>query len=364
MVLRGKRNPTPTAPPSPDDTLAPDATAVLSVRDLTVEYRTEAGAARAVRNVDLDIFPGEAVGLIGESGSGKSTLGLALLRLLVRTAHVSHGTAQFRQHNGEIVDLLAMSNAAMRRFRWAEMAMVFQSALNALNPVLRVQDHFRDTARAHGKRDDRGTRERAAELLRMVQLDPERVLPAFPYELSGGMRQRVSIALSLLLSPQMVILDEPTTALDIITQRAIIDVVRDLRERLGFTMLFISHDLSLASELADRVATMYAGKIVEIGPVRQVFHDPKHPYTIGLMNAVPPIAGTAFVELTTIPGSPPSLTSVPPGCAFHPRCPYATEVCRTDIPPLIVVGPKHAAACWHHDKVDRARAFKERVPHG
>lgn len=364
MAARGRRDRTTTTTPPPDGAHAPDATAVLSVRDLAVEYRTGGGAARAVRGVDLDIFPGEAVGLIGESGSGKSTLGLALLRLLVRTARVSQGTAQFRQHDGEIVDIFALSDAEMRRFRWAEMAMVFQSALNALNPVLRVQDHFRDTARAHSKRDDSGTRERAAELLRMVQLDPERVLPSFPHELSGGMRQRVSIALSLLLSPQLVILDEPTTALDIITQRAIIDVVRELRQRLGFTMLFISHDLSLASELADRVATMYAGKIVEIGPVRQVFHAPKHPYTVGLMNAVPPIAGSEFVELTAIPGSPPSLTSVPSGCAFHPRCPYATDVCRTDIPPLVDVGPQHAAACWHHDEVDRDRAFKEAVPHG
>ena len=364
MALRGRRDQTVTIAPATNSATPPDTGAVLSVRDLAVEYRTPAGPARAVRGVDLDIFPGEAVGLIGESGSGKSTIGLALLRLLVRTARVSDGTARFRQRDGAEVDIFALSDGEMRRFRWQEMAMVFQSALNALNPVLRVYDHFRDTARAHGKRDDGWTRERAAELLRMVQLDPARVLPSFPHELSGGMRQRVSIALALLLEPQMVILDEPTTALDILTQRAIIDVVRALRQRLQFTMLFISHDLSLASELADRVATMYAGKIVEIGPVREVFHAPKHPYTVGLMNAVPPIAGEEFVELTAIPGAPPSLTAVPPGCAFHPRCPYATAECRTDVPPLMEVGPKHLAACWHHDEVDRARAFKEPVANG
>ncbi|MDQ6834379.1 MAG: ABC transporter ATP-binding protein [Chloroflexota bacterium] len=363
MALRGQRGQMAIGPAT-DGAHMPDTGAVLSVRDLAVEYRTSVGPARAVRGVDLDIFPGEAVGLIGESGSGKSTIGLALLRLLVRTARVSHGTAHFRQHDGTVVDVLTLGDAEMRRFRWQEMAMVFQSALNALNPVLRVSDHFRDTARAHGKRDNGWTRARAEELLRMVQLDPERVLPSFPHELSGGMRQRVSIALALLLEPQMVILDEPTTALDILTQRAIIDVVRALRERLQFTMLFISHDLSLASELADRVATMYAGKIVEIGPVREVFHSPRHPYTVGLMNAVPPIAGEEFVELTAIPGAPPSLTAVPPGCAFHPRCPYATAQCRTDVPPLIEVGPNHQSACWHHDEVDRARAFKESAPNG
>jgi peptide/nickel transport system ATP-binding protein len=333
--------------------------AVLAVEDLWVEYRTQAGAMQAVRGVTFDVRAGESIALIGESGSGKSTLGLALLGLLVRSAHVARGSARFRTKDGDTLNLFALSNDQMRRFRWQECAMVFQSALNALNPVLRVADHFQDTARAHGERDTARTRERAAELLRMVQLDPERVLPAFPHELSGGMRQRVSIALGLLLEPQLLILDEPTTALDILTQRMIIDVIRSLRQRLQFTMLFISHDLSLAAELADRVATMYAGQIVEIGPVRDVFYAPKHPYTVGLLNAVPPIAGDKFTQLTSIPGSPPNLLDIPAGCPFHPRCPYATEICAREMPPLERVGEDHYAACFHKDQVDRNQPFAD-----
>jgi peptide/nickel transport system ATP-binding protein len=332
---------------------------VLSVEDLWVEYRTRAGAAQAVRGVTFDVRPGESVALIGESGSGKSTMGLALLGLLVRSARVARGSARFQTKAGGTLDLFALGKEQMRRFRWQECAMVFQSALNALNPVLRVQDHFRDTARAHGQREDGKTRDRAGELLRMVQLDPERVLPSFPHELSGGMRQRVSIALSLLLEPQLIILDEPTTALDILTQRMIIDVIRSLRQRLQFTMLFISHDLSLAAELADRVATMYAGQIVEIGPVREVFYATKHPYTVGLLNAVPPIAGDEFTQLAAIPGSPPNLLAIPTGCAFHPRCPLATDICTTQMPPLEKVGPDHFAACFHHDQVNRVQLFRE-----
>ena len=326
---------------------------VLSVEDLWVEYQTPAGWMQAVRGASLEVWAGESVALIGESGSGKSTMGFALLRLLVRTARVSRGRVRFRTGDGRVVDLLGLNSGELRRFRWQECAMVFQAAQNSLNPVQRVGDHFKETARAHGKKDDRRTRERAFELLRMVQLDAERVYSSYPHELSGGMRQRVSIALSLLLEPQLIILDEPTTALDILTQRMIIDVIRSLRQRISFTMLFISHDLSLAAELADRVATMYAGQIVEIGPVRDVFYNPKHPYTVGLLNAVPPIVGDQFTPLTAIPGAPPNMLAIPPGCPFHPRCPYATEICTREMPPLFPVGPGHGAACHHHDKVDR-----------
>lgn len=326
---------------------------VLSIEDLWVEYQTPAGRMQAVRGATLQIRDGEAVALIGESGSGKTTLGLALLRLLTRTARVSRGRALFRTHDGRTVDLFALTREDLRRFRWQECAMVFQAALNSLNPVLKVGDHFVETARAHGQRNDRRTKERALELLRMVQLDAERVLSSYPHELSGGMRQRVSIALSLLLSPRLIVLDEPTTALDILTQRAIIDVIRSLRQRLNFTMMFISHDLSLAAELADRVATMYAGEVVEIGNVRDVFYGPKHPYTVGLLNAVPPIAGEEFTPLTAIPGSPPNLLAMPFGCSFHPRCPYASELCARQAPPLYAIGGGHFAACFHRDRVTR-----------
>jgi peptide/nickel transport system ATP-binding protein len=326
---------------------------VLAIEDLWVEYQTPAGPMQAVRGASLEIRAGEAVALIGESGSGKSTLGLALLRLLPRTARVSAGRARFRSGDGRTLDLFTLREGDLRRFRWQECAMVFQAALNSLNPILTVGDHFVETARAHGKKDERRTRERSLELLRMVQLDGERVYSSYPHQLSGGMRQRVAIALALLLEPELIILDEPTTALDILTQRAIIDVIRSLRQRLRFTMLFISHDLSLAAELADRVATMYAGELVEIGNVRDVFYRAKHPYTVGLLNAVPPIVGEEFVPLTAIPGSPPNLLVMPAGCSFHPRCPYATELCARQAPPLFTVGDGHQAACFHRDRVTR-----------
>jgi peptide/nickel transport system ATP-binding protein len=327
---------------------------VLSIEDLWIEYQTPAGPMQAVRGANLQIRAGESVALIGESGSGKTTLGLGLLRLLVRTARVSKGRVLFRTGDGTLLDLFALDKSALREYRWQECAMVFQGAQNSLNPVQKVGEHFIETARAHGDKDDRKTRARAIELLRMVQLDAERVYSSFPHELSGGMRQRVSIALSLLLEPQLVILDEPTTALDILTQRAIIDVIRSLRQRISFTMMFISHDLSLAAELADRVATMYAGELVEVGDVRDVFYNPKHPYTVGLLNAVPPIAGEEFTPLTAIPGQTPNLLAMPTGCPFHPRCPYATELCTRQVPPLFEVGDGHFSACFHHDRVTRS----------
>ena len=238
--------------------------------------------------------------------------------------------------------------------------MVFQAAQNALNPVARVWDHMLDTARAHRSVSRAEVRERSEKLLTMVQLEPARVLNAFPHELSGGMRQRVLIAMSLLLDPQVLILDEPTTALDILTQRAIIDVLRSLREQLQFSMLFISHDLSLAAELADRVATMYAGKLVEIGSVRDMFYTPKHPYTLGLINAVPPVAGD-LLEISSISGAPPSLLSLPTGCSFHPRCDYARERCTQEIPPIYAVSAGHASACHFHSEVHFHRKVVEPV---
>src|SRR5438270_2731187 len=305
---------------------------ILSVRDVWIEYRTSAGPVHAVSGASFDLHPGESIALIGESGSGKTTLGLGLLRLLPKSA-VIRGEVQYRRRDDQVVDVLRLSGEQVRQFRWQECAMVFQAAQNALNPVARVWDQMQDTVRAHRSMARDEIRERSERLLRMVQLEPARVLPAFPHELSGGMRQRVLIAMSLLLDPQVLILDEPTTALDILTQRAIIDVLHSLREQLGFAMLFISHDLSLAAELADRVATMYAGKVVELGDVRDIFYDPKHPYTLGLINAVPPVAGDLF-EISSIAGAPPSLLNLPSGCSFHPRCAYARERCATEVPPL------------------------------
>lgn len=340
---------------------ASTAPVVLSVEDIWIEYKTPFGYIQAVRGANLEIRQGEAVALIGESGSGKSTLGFGILRMLPRSARIPRGRINYTFGDGRTVNLLEMSDKDFRAFRWNECAMTFQAAQNSLNPVMRVNQTFHETAKAHGWSNDREIKEKTLDLLRKVQLDPMRVYHAYPHELSGGMRQRVSIALSLLLDPQLIILDEPTTALDIITQRAIIDVIRNLREEFNFTMIFVSHDLSLAAELADRVSTMYAGKIVEYGPVRDVFYTPRHPYSVGLLNAVPPIQGEEFTPLTSIPGSTPNLAAIPDGCPFHPRCPYATEICTRVDPPLIEVGGRHLAACHHHDKVTLDQTVWDRM---
>lgn len=331
-------------------------TPLLSLRDLVIDYQVEAGVVKAVRGVSFDLNPGESLALIGESGCGKSTLGMGLLRLLPKPARIVQGQASFRRRDGTTVELLSLGSDELRSFRWRECAMVFQGALNSLNPVIRVRDHIFDTVRAHRRMSRREVLGRAEELMRMVRLDPGRVLTAFPHELSGGMRQRVLIALSLLLDPQLLILDEPTTALDILTQRAIIEVLRDLRRRLGFSMIFISHDLGIAAELADRVATMYAGRIIEQGSVREIFHHPRHPYTVALLNSVTPVKGD-LVELQAISGAPPSLLHLPPGCKFHPRCPWVREgACLEMDPPLIGVDSgAHDVACHHWQEVELQR---------
>jgi peptide/nickel transport system ATP-binding protein len=322
----------------------------LTVEDLWVEYQIERGVVKAVRGVSFSLARGESLALIGESGCGKTTLGVALIRLLVQAARIPRGEITYWRGN-QGIDVLSLKERELRRFRWSECAMVFQSALNAFNPVLRIWDQILDTAKAHGGMSRAQVRERALQLLEYVQLDPKRVIDAYPHELSGGMRQRVLLAMSLLLDPQVLILDEPTTALDILTQRTIIDLLRRLKEEIGFAMLFISHDLATAAELADRVATMYAGTIVELGPVDDIFYRPAHPYTLGLIRAVPTVTGD-FEDLVSIPGAPPDLVDPPPGCKFHPRCPYVTEHCRVEEPKLeIHYGETHSVACFNVRRV-------------
>ena len=333
---------------------------LLSLRGVSVDYATRRGALRAVRDVSFDVERGESVAIIGESGSGKTTLALALVRLLPRNARIASGEIRFAGDREE-GDVLGFDDERLRAFRWRECALVFQSALNAFNPVIDVWSQFLDTARAHGMRDAREVRDRAGELLDLVHLDPDRVLPAYPHELSGGMRQRVLIALGLLLGPPLLVLDEPTTALDILTQRAIIDLLRELRAKLGFSMLFISHDLSLAAELADRVVTMYAGLVVERASVADVFYRPRHPYSVGLMRAVPRVTG-ALGSVASIPGTPPDLLRPPAGCVYHPRCPLAIDACLVAQPPLVAVDlPGHDAACIRWAEVARTIGTAERA---
>lgn len=325
---------------------------LIEIRDLAVEYR--AGKRRrvpVVRDVNLDLYPGESLALVGESGCGKTTLALALLRLLPKLGVISKGSVRYRLRNGEMIDLLRLGKEELRRFRWTEASVVYQGAMNALNPLTKIRTQFAETIRAHNRSMSSGQIEaRACELLELVQLEPARVMPSYPHELSGGMRQRVLIALGLVLDPQLVVLDEPTTALDILTQRSIVETLRHVKEELKFSMVFVSHDLALAAELADRVATMYGGRIVELGDVHDAFYDPRHPYTIGLIQAVPPVSGS-LPELSSISGSPPSFGNLPRGCPFHPRCPHAQEICGKEDPPLYEVSGRHYAACFFADRM-------------
>ncbi|MGH2713871.1 MAG: ABC transporter ATP-binding protein [Thermoleophilaceae bacterium] len=328
---------------------------VLSVRDLSIDYLTSRGRVHSVRDVSFDLRRGETLALIGESGSGKTTLAVSLIRLSARSARVVSGRILYRTSAGETIDLLRLDPDDLRQYRWSELAMVFQAALNSFNPVISVWEQFLDTAQAHRYGGARKVRARADELLRMVNLEPDRVLRAFPHELSGGMRQRVLIAMSLMLEPQVVILDEPTTALDILTQRQIIDLLRRLKQQLHFSMIFISHDLSLAAELADRVITMYAGTVVERASVEDLFYRPRHPYSVGLLRAVPRVSGE-LGAVVSIPGTPPDLRRLPPGCTYEPRCPLAVDECRAAEPALLAVDTRdHDARCI------RWQAVAERV---
>ncbi len=339
---------------------------VLSVKDFSVTYRAERGTVQAVTKASFDLHAGETLALIGESGCGKSTLTLGLIRLLPKSGQISSGQVIYTGRDGQKIDVLALNKEQMRHFLWAECSMVFQGALNSLNPVIRISSMIYDTAYAHGMRQSEA-RERAMSLFEKVRLDPKRVFDAYPHELSGGMRQRVLLATALLLRPQVVIMDEPTTAVDILTQRSIIKVLKQLRQELNFSVIFISHDLAVAAEIADTVATMYAGEIIEMGPVGDVFYRPQHAYTLGLLEAAPRLSAGAE-ELHSIPGSPPDLIDPPAGCKFHVRCRFRTEQCEKVQPPLIAALEReahltsdatiyvpHTVACYENDQVRDTR---------
>jgi peptide/nickel transport system ATP-binding protein len=316
---------------------------LLDVRGLCVDYGYGEDAVHAVTDVDLTLHEGEVLGLAGESGSGKSTLAYAVTRLLRSPGVITGGSATFHSAGGPI-DLFAADAKQLRVLRWSEIAVVFQSAMHALNPVYSIGRQLTDVIAAHRPNLDRkARRERAAHLLHMVGI-PEERLGSYPHELSGGMRQRVMIGMALALEPRLVIMDEPTTALDVVTQREIVAELIRLRDRLGFAVLFITHDLSLLIELADSIAVMYAGRLVERAPANDLFHAPRHPYTVGLLNSFPPMHGE-WRKLTGIPGSPPDLRQPPSGCSFHPRCPQAFAPCPTDEPTLRTIEDR-AVSCW------------------
>ncbi len=343
---------------NPDQAPVPLATSprlgqdpVLEISDLSVVYRTPGGDVRAVDKVNLSLAPGEVVGLAGESGSGKSTLVYGASRLLRAPALITSGSVRYngRRMAGGAgpVDVLRMRPDQLRKLRWREIAIVFQSAMNALNPVLNVRDQLLDVIHAHLRMPRDEARERAASLLDLVGI-PRARLRSYPHELSGGMRQRVMIAMALATDPEVVIMDEPTTALDVVVQRDILAQIVELKEQLGFSIVFITHDLSLLLELADRIAVMYAGQLLEIGTSGEIHREPSHPYTKGLLNSFPSLRGTKRT-LAGIPGSPPDLRDPPPGCPFLPRCGYGTSACEEVDMHLLQVAtskdPEHVTAC-------------------
>jgi oligopeptide/dipeptide ABC transporter ATP-binding protein len=323
---------------------------VLDIKDLSIAYRTPGGDVRAANRVNLTLNKGEVVGLCGESGSGKSTLAYGACRLLRPPAVITSGSVQYSGQQmgaGAGVDLLDLSKGDLRTIRWHDIAIVFQSAMNALNPVLRVRDQIVDAIQAHLRLPKDEAYEKAARLLDLVGI-PRARLRSYPHELSGGMRQRVMIAMALAADPEVVIMDEPTTALDVVVQRDILAQIVELKEQLGFSVLFITHDMSLLLELADRIAVMYAGWIMELGSSAELLESPAHPYTQGLLRSYPSVRG-ARRDLTGIPGSPPDLRDPAPGCPFIPRCGFAQPSCaEVDMSLIPVPGgrnPLHVTAC-------------------
>tara|TARA_B100000700_G_scaffold327654_1_gene442899 strand:+ start:7538 stop:8548 length:1011 start_codon:yes stop_codon:yes gene_type:complete len=320
--------------PAPDE----DTSELLEIKNLCVDYVSPKGMVRAVNNVSLKIRPGETLGLAGESGCGKSTLAFSISRLHKAPALISEGEIRYRGR-----DVLSMNKRTLRQFRWNEVSVVFQSAMNSLNPVITVGEQIIDVILAHRKIKPKDAWRQGEELLQTVGLHASR-MDSFPHQLSGGMRQRVVIAIALALRPRLIIMDEPTTALDVVVEREIMDELYQLKDKFGFSILFISHDLSLMGEIADRIGIMYAGKLVELGTADEVFTRPQHPYTQGLINSFPTIHGPRE-RLYGIAGNPLNLLEAPEGCYFQDRCAQCFSPCRTHDPKMSEVSSTHQAAC-------------------
>jgi oligopeptide/dipeptide ABC transporter ATP-binding protein len=339
----------PKAPPPPPELGPVDAETtgqpVLKVEDLTVAYATDGGPVVAVDHVDFELGRGEFLGIVGESGCGKSTLLYAIARLLGSPlpGEVVGGRVLFHGR-----DLVLLQEKELRRVRWRDISVVMQSAMNALNPVLTVADQMRDACEAHSNMSKREIEERSREVLRLVSIDPVH-LHSYPHQLSGGMRQRAMIAMALLFTPDLVIMDEPTSALDVVAQRSLMVQIKELQEKLGFAVIFVTHDMSLVSHFSDRLLVMYAGQVAELSETRELFDRPRHPYSQGLLGAFPSIHGPK-VQLLGIPGSPPDLANPPAGCRFAPRCPHASAVCMESEVPLFTVNGS-LVRCVKHETV-------------
>lgn len=318
---------------------------LLEIRGLNIEFPAKPRPLTAVRSVQFGLRRGEVLGLVGESGSGKSVTSLAIMRLLPPQTVVG-GKILFGINGNASEDLLQLDAEAMRRLRGSRISMIFQEPMTALNPVMRVGEQIAEAVRAHNAVSKRESWSRAVEALKEVAIDdPARRARDYPHQLSGGMRQRVMIAMAIVNRPELLIADEPTTALDVTIQAQILDLLADLRHRFGLTMLFISHDLAVVSKVADRVAVMYAGSLVELGGRDDIFRAPAHPYTRGLLDAVPTLATQRERPLQTIEGAVPPLHAVPDGCPFEPRCGFRVADCARELPPLVEVNPGHWARC-------------------
>jgi peptide/nickel transport system ATP-binding protein len=325
----------------------PDDRTIMEVRDLSVRFEMERGESRVLNDVSLDITDQEILGIVGESGSGKSMFASALLDAVVEPG-VTDGEITYYPDNGDPVDVLDLNKEELRRLRWEEISMVFQGALSSFNPVKTIRFHFHETIDAHDVNREEGM-EHARELLSNLYLDPDRVLDSYPHELSGGMKQRALIALSLVLRPNVLVMDEPTAALDLLMQRSILSLLKNLKEEYDLTVLFITHDLPLVAGLADRLGVLYAFEFVEVGPADDIIRSPTHPYTRELLNAVPNLQ-TPLSEMESIEGSSPDPVNVPSGCSYHPRCELADEHCVEVDPELMDVGPDHTAACHYWER--------------
>ena len=324
--------------------------ALLDIRGMEVHFETRRGIARAVNEVDLTLYKGERFGLVGESGSGKTTLILALLRMIKTPGFIAGGSATF----DDGTDLIQLSQADVRQARLARVAMVPQGAMNSLNPVMRIGDQLILTMREHGIEGEREQWLKGVEeLLDKVGLKPE-AARLYPHELSGGMKQRVCIAQAISLNPQLILADEPTSALDVVVQRQIMQTLRQLQHELDATVLLVGHDMGLMAQFAERVGIMYGGKLVEVGTVHDIFHNPQHPYTQLLISSIPSFETKG--EFKGIPGVALSLLDPPSGCLFHPRCPQATERCKAEEPRLAEVAPNQLASCLLHEEDEHAPA--------
>ena len=329
--------------------------ALLEVRDLRIEFTTLAGAVHAVDGVSFSLEEGRALGLAGESGCGKTTTALALMRLLPYNGKIVGGSILFRGR-----DLVKSSEAMMRKIRWKDISIVFQGAMNSLNPVQRVGKQIAEPILLHEEIEEEDAMKRVGDLLELVGI-PRKRMTEYPHEFSGGMRQRVMIAMALACNPKLVITDEPVTALDVMIQAQILELLERLRKELHLSMILISHDLSVIADTCDQVAIMYGGKIAESGGTMEVFTDPRHPYTQGLVSAFPDIRGRRFMP-EAIPGQVPSLITPPSGCVFHPRCKLSFERCASAEPMLTPLSPSRQVACFLYPEVQEVTARKPQAP--